>query len=81
MRAWQQFRLRGVAGLVPCGTRVILQQQVAKRGWVDLPASMYTDARSTYTMRVVLGVKSHNQLRLVDSRTRVLSPVIDVWVH
>ncbi|MGW1910419.1 hypothetical protein ACWCQS_06615 [Streptomyces sp. NPDC002076] len=81
MHAWQQFRLRGVASNVPSGTRVTLQQEVGTRGWGNLPASMHTDTRSTYNMRVVLGVKGHNKLRLVDSRMLVVSPVMDVWVH
>ncbi|MEU9478022.1 hypothetical protein [Streptomyces sp. NPDC048191] len=80
MRTWEEFRLRGVAD-VPSGGRVTLQQQVGERGWANLPASVKTDAGSAYTMRVVLGVKGHNRLRLVDSDMRVVSPVIDVWVH
>ncbi|MET8806306.1 hypothetical protein [Streptomyces sp. NPDC004546] len=59
---------------MPSGTLITLQQQVDTRGWVNLPASVYTDARSSYDMRVVLGVKGHNQLRLVDSRMQVVSP-------
>ncbi|MEV6118287.1 hypothetical protein AB0L59_38910 [Streptomyces sp. NPDC052109] len=80
VRAWQHFRLRGTAD-VPAGSRVILQQQVGGQGWISLPASMNTDAHSTYNMRVALGMKGHNKLRLVDSRMRAVSPVIDVWVR
>ncbi|WP_330342054.1 hypothetical protein [Streptomyces sp. NBC_00557] len=81
VRAWQPFRIRGTLPGVPAGTRVTLQQQVGARPWVNLPASMQTDAHATYTMRVVLGMKGHNKLRLVDSRMRVVSPLIDVWVR
>ncbi|GGQ09349.1 hypothetical protein [Streptomyces roseolilacinus] len=81
VRAWQQFRVRGVAKNVPPGSRVTLQQKVGDRGWTTLPASMSTNSRSMYNMRVVLGMKGHNKLRLVDSRRQAVSPVIDVWVR
>ncbi|QGV76928.1 hypothetical protein [Streptomyces ficellus] len=80
VRAWQQFRIRGVVtGLRP-GSKVTLQQKQGKR-WVSLPASMNTTSRSTYSMRVMLGMKGHNKLRLVDSRKRVVSPVMNIWVR
>ncbi|MFV2120085.1 hypothetical protein ACE14D_17245 [Streptomyces sp. Act-28] len=81
VRAWQQFRVRGVARNVPPGSRVTLQQKVNGSGWATLPASMNTNSRSMYNMRVVLGMRGHNKLRLVDSRRQVVSPVIDVWVR
>lgn len=81
VRAWQQFRVRGIAQNVRPGSRVTLQQKLGERRWVTLPASMNTNSRSAYSMRVVLGMKGHNKLRLVDSRRRVVSPVIDVWVR
>lgn len=81
VRAWQQFRIRGVARNVPPGTRVTLQQRTGGRGWATLPASMRTDSRSMYTMRVVLGMKGHNELRLVDARRQAVSPVMGVWVR
>ncbi|MDT9685904.1 hypothetical protein RND61_28115 [Streptomyces sp. TRM76323] len=81
VRAWQQFRVRGVARNVPPGSRVTLQQKVRGGGWATLPASMNTNSRSMYNMRVVLGMKGHNKLRLVDSGRRAVSPVIDVWVR
>ncbi|MFG3498766.1 hypothetical protein [Streptomyces sp. NPDC047928] len=81
VRAWQQFRIRGVAKNVSPGSRVTLQQKLGDRNWVTLPASMHTNSRSMYNMRVMLGMKGHNKLRLVDSRKRVVSPVIDVWVR
>ncbi|MCQ0003122.1 hypothetical protein [Streptomyces sudanensis] len=81
VRAWQQFRVRGVARDVPPGTRVTLQQKTDRRGWTTLPASVNTDSRSMYAMRVVLGMRGHNKLRLVDARRQVVSPVIDVRVR
>lgn len=80
VRAWQQFRIRGVVKSLRPGSKVILQQKQNRR-WVTLPASMNTSSRSTYSMRVMLGMKGHNKLRLVDSRKRVVSPVINVWVR
>ncbi|MER7109969.1 hypothetical protein [Streptomyces sp. NPDC000229] len=80
VRAWQQFRIRGVVKSLRPGSKVTLQQKQNRR-WVSLPASMNTTSRSTYSMRVVLGMKGHNKLRLVDSRKRVVSPVINVWVR
>jgi hypothetical protein len=29
----------------------------------------------------LITLKGHNQLRLVDSKMQVVSPVIDVWAH
>ncbi|ORT57029.1 hypothetical protein [Streptomyces sp. CB03238] len=80
VRAWQQFRIRGVVKSLRPGSKVTLQQKQGRR-WVSLPASMNTTSRSTYSMRVMLGLKGHNKLRLVDSRKRVVSPVINVWVR
>ncbi|NKY15636.1 hypothetical protein [Streptomyces somaliensis] len=81
VRAWQQFRIRGVARNVPPGTRVTLQQKTGGRGWATLPASVNTNSRSGYSMRVVLGMRGHNKLRLVDARKQAVSPVMDVWVR
>lgn len=81
VRAWQQFRIRGVAKGVPAGSRVTLQQKLSGQGWRTLPASMNTNSRSMYNMRVMLGMKGHNKLRMVDSHRRAVSPVIDVWVR
>ncbi|WP_374984417.1 hypothetical protein [Streptomyces fradiae] len=81
VRAWEQFRIRGTAGSVPAGSRVTLQQKLGGGAWRTLPASMNTNSRSMYNMRVMLGMKGHNKLRLVDSRKRAVSPVVDVWVR
>ncbi|MET9800272.1 hypothetical protein [Streptomyces sp. NPDC006368] len=80
VRAWEQFRIRGVAKNLRPGSTVTLQQKQGKR-WVSLPASMQTTSRSTYSLRVMLGFKGHNKLRMVDARKRPVSPVIDVWVR
>ncbi|MCS0634897.1 hypothetical protein NX801_04320 [Streptomyces sp. LP05-1] len=79
VRAWQQFRIRGAAKQLRPGSKVTLQQKQGKR-WVSLPASMNTTRKSTYNLRVVLGLKGQNKLRLV-SGERVVSPVFDVWVR
>lgn len=76
--AWQQFRIRGAVKHMPPGTRITLQQKRGK-SWLTLPASMNTTRKSTYNMRVVLGFKGHNKLRLVAGR-HVVSPVISVRV-
>jgi hypothetical protein len=80
VRAWQQFRIRGTVKSLRPGSKVILQQKQFGR-WTTLPASMNTTSRSTYSMRVMLGMKGLNKLRLVDSRKRVVSPVINVYVR
>ncbi|KUH40638.1 MULTISPECIES: hypothetical protein [Streptomyces] len=81
VRAWEQFRVRGVARNLAPGSRVTLQQKLSGRSWTTLPASMNTNSRSKYNMRVVLGMKGHNKLRLVDNSRRVVSPVMDVFVR
>ncbi|MGW6462046.1 hypothetical protein ACWF94_39995 [Streptomyces sp. NPDC055078] len=62
--AWQQFRVYGNAKDLRPGTRVALQQRHGKR-WVTLPASMNTTRQATYKMRVYLGLKGRNTLRIV----------------
>ncbi|MFV0131425.1 hypothetical protein ACLGI4_27570 [Streptomyces sp. HMX112] len=79
VRAWQQFRVRGVVKGMRPGTRVTLQQKQGK-AWVSLPASMNTTRKSTYNLRVVLGLKGHNKLRIV-AGGRPVSPVMNVWVR
>ncbi|MEW2516780.1 hypothetical protein [Actinacidiphila alni] len=64
IKAWQQFRVYGSTKNIKAGTRVTLQQLQKKR-WVSLPASMNTNRNATYDLRVKLGIKGVNQLRIV----------------
>ncbi|MDJ1134555.1 hypothetical protein [Streptomyces iconiensis] len=68
VRPWQEFRIHGrVTGIRP-GTPVVLQQ---KQGgvWRSLPAKTAVNRDSTYSLRVKLGLKGKNELRLVADRT------------
>ncbi|MET9220855.1 MULTISPECIES: hypothetical protein [unclassified Streptomyces] len=64
INAWQQFRIYGATKNIKVGTRVTLQQMQGKR-WVSLPASMNTNHDATYNLRVKLGIKGLNNLRIV----------------
>ncbi|MGW8884189.1 hypothetical protein [Streptomyces sp. NPDC055749] len=76
--AWQEFRVHGPARQIPAGTRVTLQQKQGTR-WVSLPASMNTNSDRTYSLRVLLGVKGDNALRIVGGGA--VSPVVHVTVR
>ncbi|MGI5403895.1 hypothetical protein ACQEVG_31470 [Streptomyces sp. CA-135486] len=78
VRAWEQFRVYGAARHLSPGTTVALQQKQGNT-WVTLPASMELTRRSTYKMRVHLGLKGQNQLRIVGGGTR--SPVFQVAIR
>lgn len=78
VRAWQNFRIYGVGRHMRPGTRVTLQQKQGKR-WVSLPASVYTARNGAYNMRVKLGLKGRNSLRIVGGRA--ISPVVYVRVR
>ncbi|GAA1914952.1 hypothetical protein GCM10009837_44780 [Streptomyces durmitorensis] len=78
VRAWQQFRMYGVSHHMRTGTRVTLQQKQGKR-WVSLPASVNTTRSATYNMRVKLGLKGRNALRIVGGGA--ISPVVNVTVR
>ncbi|MGW7066192.1 hypothetical protein ACWGII_01565 [Streptomyces sp. NPDC054855] len=78
VRAWQNFYIYGVGRNMRPGTRVTLQQKQGKR-WVSLPASVYTARNGTYKMRVKLGLKGRNALRIVGGRA--ISPVVFVTVR
>ncbi len=62
--AWHQFRVHGTAKNMRAGTRVTLQQMQGKR-WVSLPAQMNTARNNTYNLRVKLGIKGLNKIRVV----------------
>lgn len=76
--AWQQFRIKGTAKHMRPGTKVTLQQKHGKR-WVSLPASMNLTRNSAYNLRVLLGLRGHNQLRIVGGGTA--SPVVKLMVR
>ncbi len=62
--AEEEFRLHGSAASLPAGTEVTLQQR-QKKAWVTLPATVRVKADHTYSMRVALGMKGRNELRVV----------------
>ncbi|MFD6415419.1 hypothetical protein [Streptomyces sp. NPDC060194] len=64
VRAWQQFRVSGSSTNLRAGTRVTLQQLQGKK-WKSLPASMNTNRSGAYNLRVQLGIKGVNKLRIV----------------
>ncbi|MFD0554704.1 hypothetical protein ACFQ0X_40240 [Streptomyces rectiviolaceus] len=78
VRAWHNFRIYGVGRHMRPGTRVTLQQKQGK-WWVSLPASVYTARSGAYNMRVKLGWKGRNALRIVGGRA--ISPVVRVTVR
>ncbi|MEV2250410.1 hypothetical protein AB0I94_07530 [Streptomyces sp. NPDC050147] len=78
VRAWKNFHIYGVGRNMRPGTRVTLQQKQGKR-WVSLPASVYTARSGVYKMRVKLGWKGRNSLRIVGGRA--ISPVVYVTVR
>ncbi|MFI0741475.1 hypothetical protein ACH4PU_25860 [Streptomyces sp. NPDC021100] len=61
--AWQEFRVSGKATGIKAGTTVVLQQKQGAK-WVSLPAKVTVDKNSAYSMRVKLGIKGKNALRV-----------------
>ncbi|MFD9884694.1 hypothetical protein ACFWZT_24870 [Streptomyces alboflavus] len=78
VKAWQELRVSGKATGIKAGTKVGLQQK--QRGtWKTLPASTTVNKSGTYTLRVKLGLKGKNELRMKSGAT--LSPVFTVTVR
>ncbi|TGB00660.1 hypothetical protein [Streptomyces sp. MZ04] len=78
VRAWQPFNINGLSqGMAP-GTRVTLQEKQGER-WVSLPVSVNIQRNGAYAMRVKLGLKGHNALRIVGGGA--VSPVVHVTVR
>ncbi|MDF3301761.1 hypothetical protein [Streptomyces tropicalis] len=78
VRAWQQFRVTGTTTGLTAGSKVTLQQK--QRGtWVSLPATVPVARNGSYSMRVKLGLKGRNDLRMVSGATA--SPVFNVTVR
>ncbi|MFB8117990.1 hypothetical protein ACFC51_19075 [Streptomyces sp. NPDC055962] len=71
--AWEEFRIHGSARNVGSGTPVTLQQKQGTR-WVSLPATMKTLRSGEYSLRVKLGMKGENALRIVGGGA--VSPVV-----
>ncbi|MEV0279352.1 hypothetical protein AB0I22_23600 [Streptomyces sp. NPDC050610] len=78
VKAWEQFRISGTATGIKAGTTVTLQQKQGAK-WVSLPASVAVNKSSTYSMRVKLGIKGKNELRIAGGG--VVSPVLTVTVR
>ncbi|MFF8990572.1 hypothetical protein ACF09H_11640 [Streptomyces sp. NPDC014983] len=77
VRAWTLFRVTGKTTGIKAGSKVTLQQK--QRGkWVTLPASTPVNRSGSYALRVELGLKGKNDLRMVSGGTA--SPVFEVTV-
>ncbi|MCC2277219.1 hypothetical protein LKL35_17600 [Streptomyces sp. ET3-23] len=76
--AWQEFRVTGKATGMAAGTKVTLQQKQGSK-WVSLPATVAVDKSHTYSMRVKLGIKGKNALRIVGGGA--VSPEFTVTVR
>ncbi|MFJ4189283.1 hypothetical protein [Kitasatospora sp. NPDC089509] len=79
VRAWHQFRVTGTTSGIAPGSLVTLQQEQHGR-FVSLPASMHTGHRGAYDLRVELGIKGPNDLRIISGNTAA-SPVFTVTVR
>ncbi|MFI2780978.1 hypothetical protein [Streptomyces sp. ALB3] len=75
--AWEEFRIHGAARNVGSGTPVSLQQKQGER-WVTLPATMRTARSGEYSLRVKLGMRGENSLRIVGGGA--VSPVLRTTV-
>ncbi|KUL35626.1 hypothetical protein ADL22_26755 [Streptomyces sp. NRRL F-4489] len=78
VKAWQEFRISGAAKGIKAGTKVTVQQKQGKK-WVSLPAQAPVNTGGSYSVRVKLGIKGVNELRIAAGST--LSPVVKVTVR
>ncbi|MER7845649.1 hypothetical protein ABTZ03_17085 [Kitasatospora sp. NPDC096077] len=78
VRAWQDFHVTGTTTGLKAGSTVTLQQKQHGK-WVSLPASVRTAHNGSYALRVKLGIKGLNELRIVSGATA--SPVFTVTVR
>jgi hypothetical protein len=76
--AWEEFRIHGSARHIRSGTPVTLQQKQGER-WVSLPATTKTSGSGEYSLRVKLGIKGENALRVVGGGA--VSPVVRATVN
>ncbi|MFD9903956.1 hypothetical protein [Streptomyces sp. NPDC059063] len=78
VKAWQELRVSGKATGIKSGSKVTLQQK--QRGtWKSLPASTTVNKSGAYSLRVKLGLKGKNELRVQSGAT--LSSVFNVTVR
>ncbi|MFH9942524.1 hypothetical protein ACH4OT_24780 [Streptomyces murinus] len=77
VRAWTLFRVTGKTTGIKAGSKVTLQQKQHGK-WVALPASTPVNSSGSYALRVELGLKGKNELRMVSGSTA--SPVFNVTV-
>ncbi|MGW5861528.1 hypothetical protein ACWFRJ_05050 [Streptomyces sp. NPDC055239] len=77
VRAWQELRITGKATGLKAGSKVTLQQK-QHGAWKALPASTVTNKSGAYNLRVKLGLKGKNELRIASGAT--VSPVVTVTV-
>lgn len=78
VNAWQEFRISGAAKGIKAGTKVTVQQKQGTK-WVSLPAQSPVNSKGAYSVRVKLGIKGVNQLRIGAGST--VSPVVKVTVR
>ncbi|WP_030412615.1 hypothetical protein [Streptomyces sp. NRRL S-1448] len=78
VKAWQEFRISGAAKGIQAGTKVTVQQKQGTK-WVSLPAQAPVAKSGAYSVRVKLGIKGANQLRMAAGTT--VSPVVSVTVR
>ncbi|MFF3743409.1 hypothetical protein [Streptomyces kronopolitis] len=78
VNAWQEFRISGAAKGIKAGTKVTVQQKQGTK-WVSLPAQSPVNSKGAYSVRVKLGLKGVNQLRIGVGST--VSPVVKVTVR
>lgn len=78
VNAWQEFRISGAAKGIKAGTKVTVQQKQGAK-WVSLPAQSPVNSKGAYSVRVKLGIKGVNQLRIGAGST--VSPVVKVTVR
>ncbi|MGW7270699.1 hypothetical protein ACWGH5_09285 [Streptomyces sp. NPDC054864] len=77
VRAWQELRLTGKATGLKAGSKVTLQQKQGD-AWKALPATTVTSTSGSYGLRVKLGIKGKNELRVASGTT--VSPIVTVTV-
>ncbi|MFF4740676.1 hypothetical protein ACFY2W_33020 [Streptomyces sp. NPDC001262] len=76
--AWQEFRVTGKATDIAADTKVTLQQKQGAK-WVSLPATVVVNKSHAYSMRVKLGIKGRNALRIAGGGA--VSPEFTVMVR
>ncbi|MCS0639200.1 hypothetical protein NX801_26870 [Streptomyces sp. LP05-1] len=77
VKAWEEFRISGTSTGLTAGTQVSVQQK-QKSAWVTLPASVAVNKSGAYSLRVKLGIKGKNELRMAGGG--VVSPVVTVTI-